>query len=188
LYSPFFTFNNKIYKQTYEIPMGSPLSPIIANLVMQDLKEYIINNLNVRPILYYRYVDDIILSAPENKIQNILKGFNGYHRRLKFTCETEVNRNLNFFDIILIIVNNKIITDWYHKKTSSGKYLSFYSNHPINHKVSTIYSTIDRAIKLSHPTFHSKNLKLYIEMLLDNDYPLKLIFNKMNARLKKIFA
>jgi len=90
--------------------MGSPLSPIVAYLVMQDLEENIINNLNV-PILYYCYVDDITLSAPENEIQNILERFNGYHHRLKFTCETEVNRSLNFLDITLIIVNNKIITD-----------------------------------------------------------------------------
>jgi len=64
----------------------------------------------------------------------------------------EINR-LSFLDIILNIKNNKIITDWYHK-TFSGKYLSFYSNHPICHKVDIIYSLVDRAIKLSHPSFH----------------------------------
>jgi len=35
LSSTYFTFNNKIYRQTF----GSPLSPIIANLVLQDLEE-----------------------------------------------------------------------------------------------------------------------------------------------------
>jgi len=58
---------------------------------MQDLEEYIIKNLIVRPILYFRYVDDIILSAPENEIQNILQRFNGYYHRSKFTCETKVS-------------------------------------------------------------------------------------------------
>jgi len=37
LSSTYFTFNNTIYKQTYGTPMGSPLSPIIAEIVMQDL-------------------------------------------------------------------------------------------------------------------------------------------------------
>jgi len=188
LSSTFFTFNDKLYKQTFGVPMGSPLSPIIANMVMQDLEEDILKNLNTQPLLYYRYVDDIILSAHESEIQNILNRFNGYHHRLKFTCETEVNRCLNFLDINVIIVNNRIITDWYQKKTSSGRYLSFHSNHPINHKVGTINNLIDRAVKLSHPSFHSKNLRLCIRMLLDNGYPLELIFNKINTRLKKIFT
>jgi len=47
---------------------------------------------------------------------------------------------------------------------------------------------IDRAIKLSHPIFHEKNLTLCIKLLLDNGYPLDLIFNKINIRLKKIFV
>jgi len=77
--------------------MGSLLSPIVADLVMQDLKENILNSLNIRPPLYYRYVDDI-LSALEEEIHNIFKKFNSYHHRLKFTMEIEVNRRLNFFD------------------------------------------------------------------------------------------
>jgi len=46
--------------------------------------------MNIRPILYYRHVDNIILTAPMDEIQSILDGFNGYHHRLKFTLETEV--------------------------------------------------------------------------------------------------
>jgi len=30
----FFTFNNKIYKQIFDTPMGSPLSPILADNVL----------------------------------------------------------------------------------------------------------------------------------------------------------
>jgi len=78
------------------------------------------------------------------KIHNIKKKFNSYHHRLKF-METEVNRHLSSHDIILNIKNNKIITDWYHKTTFSGRYLSFYSNHPICHKVD-IYSLVDRQL------------------------------------------
>jgi len=31
-------FNDKFYRQTFGLPMGSPLSPILADLVMQDLE------------------------------------------------------------------------------------------------------------------------------------------------------
>jgi len=97
LSSTYFTFNSKIYKQTFGTsPMGSLLSPIVADLVMQDLKENILNSLNIRLPMYYRYMDDIILSAPEDEIHNILEKFNSYHHRLKFTMEMEVNRRLSF--------------------------------------------------------------------------------------------
>jgi len=98
------------------------------------------------------------------KIHIILNKFNTYHHRLKFTLETEVDRCLNFLDITLIIKNNRIITDWFHKSTFSGQYLSFYSNHPINHKIGIIYSLTERAIKLSHPSFTKKFSQKNIEL------------------------
>jgi len=51
----------------------------VADLVMRDLEEQILNSLDTRPIVYYRYVDDIILSAPKDEIQLILDKFNSYH-------------------------------------------------------------------------------------------------------------
>jgi len=60
-----------------------------------------LNSLNIKPILYYRYVDDIIISAPEEEIHDILRKFNCYHHRLKLTLETEANRCLNFLDLSL---------------------------------------------------------------------------------------
>jgi len=38
LFSTYFIFNNVIYGQTYGTSMGSPLSPIIVDIVMQDLE------------------------------------------------------------------------------------------------------------------------------------------------------
>jgi len=43
----FFTFNNKIYKQKFGTPMSSPMSPIIANIVMDDLEKKALYNLSI---------------------------------------------------------------------------------------------------------------------------------------------
>lgn len=186
LSSTYFTFNDIIYKQTYGTPMGSPISPIIADIVMQDLETSILTRLNIQLPFYYRYVDDIVLAAPKDKIVDILDEFNGYHSRLKFTYELENNSSLSFLDLELRISDNKILIDWFHKRTFSGRTLSYHSNHPIQHKIGTIYSFVDRAILLSHPRFHKKNLEFIIDMLMDNGFPLDFIFKQINYRLRNI--
>jgi len=47
---------------------------------------------------------------------------------------------------------------------------------------------VDRTFILSHPKYHQKNLNLIIEILRLNDYPLKLIFDTINARLKYLIS
>jgi len=53
--------------------MESPLSPIVADMIMQDLEEIAIGRLSVQLLFYFRYVDDIILVAPSKNINDILK-------------------------------------------------------------------------------------------------------------------
>jgi len=46
---------------------------------------------------------------------------------------------------------------------------------------------VDRTVSLSRPIFHLKNLELVISLLVDNGFPLNIIFNKINIRRKKLF-
>jgi len=124
LSSTYLTFNNIIYKQTFGTPMESPLSPIIADVVWQDLERKL-NSINLSLPFYYRYVDDIILAAPSNKITDILNTFNSFHNRLQFIIEYEHNRCLSFLDLKLNIIINRIVIDRFQKKTFSGRFLFF---------------------------------------------------------------
>jgi len=72
--------------------------------------------------------------------------------------ELEEEHCTNFLDLIIKIENNRITLDWFHK-TFSERYLSFFSKHPLCHKINTIYSMMDRAILLSHPSYHQKNVR-----------------------------
>jgi len=188
LSSTYFTFNKKIYRQTFGTPMGSPLSPIIANIVLQDLEKKTLERIDYNILFYFRYVDDILLSAPSEHISEILDTFNSFHKRLQFTVEYEVNRKLSFLDLMLEVDDGMIIVNWFQKETFSGRVLSYYSNHPKCHKMGTIYNLTDRAILLAHPKYYQKNIELCIKILRENGYPLAMIFETINKRLKKLFT
>ena len=53
----YFVFNDKIYKQIHGCAMGSPVSPVVANLCMEEIEESAINALPTAPKIWKRYVD-----------------------------------------------------------------------------------------------------------------------------------
>lgn len=107
----FFTFDNVIYKQTYGLPMDSPLSLLIADIVLQDIENKALYKFNKIVPLYYRYVDDIVLAAPPHMVDSIVRTFNAFHNRLKFTAEMKDNRRINFFDLLINVVDCKLKID-----------------------------------------------------------------------------
>lgn len=151
---------------------------------MKNLEKPVFKQLRFQPSFYYRYVDDIILTALVEKLPHLLDYFNKYHPRLQFTLQKQTDTTITFLDLTLINSDGFIITDTYHKPTFSGRYLNFYSNHSISQKIDTIIGMVDRAILFSHPSFHTKNLYTIINILISNCYPLTLIFKVIRNRIK----
>jgi len=110
--STFFTFDNRFYKQNFGTSMGFPLSPIIADVVMQELETTVLSAVNFQIPIHFRYVDDILMAVPQDKIDYILNVFNSFHSRLQFTLEVGGKR-INFLDTTIILDRNKIKIDWY---------------------------------------------------------------------------
>lgn len=149
----FFSFNNVFYEQIFDTPMGAPLSPIIADLVMQDLEESALKLLPWKLPAYYRYVNDIFLIAPTASLNMISTNFNSLHTQLQFTMEIERNCKFSFLDVM-------VINDLYHKPSFSGRYLNFNSHYlppPMYHKRGVIFSLLDKIVLLSHSQFYQKN-------------------------------
>ena len=67
---------------------------------------------------YKRYVDDIYIPLPYNKIESTLKSFNSFHNKLQFTFEKENNNSLSFLDMkIIILEDNSLDINWFRKPT-----------------------------------------------------------------------
>jgi len=96
------------------------------------------------------------------------------------------DNSISFLDLRIVIENKIIILDRFHKKTASGRLLSFYSYHPAFQKIGTIIGLIDRAILLSHPRYHSTNNLKCINILMSNGYPLPMVFNHINKTFRRL--
>ena len=65
-------------------------------------------------------------------LKKTLENFNSYHSRLKFTYELEFENTLSFLNLLMIKKEDGIIeTNWHRKHTFSGRYLNYFSNHPL---------------------------------------------------------
>ena len=183
----FFQFKNNFYKQLDGVAMGSPISSVIAQLVMEHAEKQIIDSLDFDILFYKRYVDDCLLAIPKGREQQILDTFNSFHHKLKFTIEIEENAQINFLDLTLIRENNRIYTKWYTKTVASGRYLNFNSEHHKVHKKNVITAVIDRAIKLTSPKHRTETIKKAKCLLFENNYPQYLVNKIAKKRIHAFY-
>ena len=123
-----FSFNNKICKQIDRVSMGSPLGPVLANIIMTELKKIIVKDLVDKSLIkvYMRYVDDTLLLLKEKDIKVIHERLNSFDENIKFTLDKFLDGNVHFLDIQI----DKNHTSIYYKPTHTGQYTHFHSHTP----------------------------------------------------------
>ncbi|KAJ8029140.1 hypothetical protein HOLleu_28468 [Holothuria leucospilota] len=112
--------------------MGTKMGPSIACLTMGYFEEGLFSQFDGQcPILYKRYIDDIIGAAvgPRIELQNFINFVSNFYPFLKFTHVISTS-SVNFLDLKLSINDCKISSSIYFKPTDSHNYLLYSSNHP----------------------------------------------------------
>jgi hypothetical protein len=66
LKNSYFQFNGKYYKQKKGLPMGNTLSPILADIYMDQYLSEHLQQVNINKKIW-RYVDDILIITKVNK-------------------------------------------------------------------------------------------------------------------------
>ena len=81
--------------------MGSPVSPVIADIFMEHLKDKVFASYPLVPRVWYRFqvVDDIISVVKKDGVQSLLTHLNNQHQRINFTMEVESSDSLPFMDV-----------------------------------------------------------------------------------------
>uniref|UniRef100_A0A5S6R594 Reverse transcriptase domain-containing protein n=1 Tax=Trichuris muris TaxID=70415 RepID=A0A5S6R594_TRIMR len=184
----YFQWNGSYFSQKKGAPMGSPLSPIVAEIFMEHLEEkaFPINISEHYLKMFKRYVDDIFVIIKEGKETALLEHLNGlFPENIVFTMEKEQNRRLAFLDALVIRQNGHLRTTVFRKPTNSDRYLNFFSNHPINVRKGIITGMIDRAINLCDDETLVEEINHIRKTLLQNDYPKRFIDDTIKERIRK---
>ncbi|XP_055527260.1 uncharacterized protein LOC129719869 [Wyeomyia smithii] len=185
--STYFTYRGIYHMQKFGVPMGSALSPVIANLVMERLEQecmYKAEQKQIGMLVYRRYVDDCFCIARENHFDQILATFNDFHDRLQFTVEREESGRLKFLDMMLTRRNGIVKKSWLPKQ-EKGWYLDFNSESPFTHKRNTAVALVDRAIKLTDAENRPQAIKKVKNILKCNNYPEWFVQNVLAQRVHK---
>ena len=177
----FFSFEGVYYVQQFGTAMGNPLSPVIADYVMEDLLEEATSRTCGAIPYLKKFVDDLFLTLPPEKVQEVIDVFNGISTDIQFTAELEVERRLPFLDMMLVRQENQTIkTEWYSKSIASGRFLNYCSNHPMHQKISIAKNFAGRVTEFS-TNLDQRTVKTIITRHLKaNDYPKGLINKVIN--------
>lgn len=171
------------------MPMGNPLSPTIADIVLDDLLDNTLaelKNNNVQIKYITKYVDDILAIVDKNDTHKILNCFNKYHQKIQFTIEVEKEKSIAYLDTKLHHAGNKISFDWYTKETSSGRIMNYNATQPKSQIINTAKSLIHKILTLSDEQYHDDNIIRITRILINNSFPKNLINHLIKDSKRKI--
>ena len=100
LTSTYFQYNGKHYKQLHGTAMGSPVSVVVAEILMQNIKERALATYKRTLPLWLRYVDDTFTAVHKDEINDFHEHLNGQNADIQFTKEIEENGKIPFLDCL----------------------------------------------------------------------------------------
>ncbi|XP_018307957.1 uncharacterized protein [Mycetomoellerius zeteki] len=103
LTTTYFSYNNQFYEQTSGAAMGSPISPVIANIFMEHFEKEALGKTPKKPEVWFRYVDDtfVIWRHGRADLRKFLIFLNKQHPNSHFTMDIEENGKLPFLDVLV---------------------------------------------------------------------------------------
>ena len=150
LRSTYFSYKGRIYQQKFGVAMGGPISPIVANIVMDYMFRRCAETAppGCKPRLVKKFVDDSISVLKKSAVTPLTDHLNQLDPtgNLKYTYEMPVDDKIPCLDAFFHRKpDGTLKTMVYRKKTHTDQYLHFTSHHPLHHKQGVVRTLIDRA-------------------------------------------
>ena len=119
LRSAYFEFQGRFYKQSDGAAMGSPLSPVTANMYMEHFEETTLRTAPLQPTHWLRYVADTFVICPcgDKELQHFQEHSTQQHPDIQFTIDEEKDGKLVFLDVQVTRSPDGLTTTIYRKLT-----------------------------------------------------------------------
>ena len=178
-----FEFGPRLFRQVIGTAMGTRVAPTFANLFMEqfDKQLYLIslNTFHDAVLVLKRFIDDLFMlwRGAEAEFLKFLETINSIHPTIKFTATYNFNeKSTTFLDTEVKIINGRLTTDLYRKKSDKVQYLLPSSGHPAHVTSSIPYSLCLRLVRIcSEPDALSQRCKELRQMLLQRNYSRRII-------------
>ena len=143
--------------------MGSPVSPIIANLFMEDLETRALNTTQ-HPLT----IDDTLTIIKKDHKDTFLDHINSIDPNIRFTSEDpKEDGPISFLDILIIPEEDgKLNTTVYRKPTHTDMYLHWDSHHNIPSKYRVIGTLYHRANTICSTPQHLQKEEKHLNQAL----------------------
>lgn len=167
--------------------MGNPLSPVLAEIFMDEIESKIHNNpLSSNFIYWYRYVDDIItcFTGTNRQLDTFVNFINGIHPKIHFTMEMEEDNKINFLDLTLNKVNGKHDFSIFRKPSHTDTVIHNRSLHPYQHKLAAFHSMVHRLISVEQTEENfNKELNIIRQIATNNGYKTLIVDQILQKKL-----
>ena len=179
LHNDSFVFQGSHFQHIFGCPMGSSVSAILANLVMEYVEEKALSSAPNPPKWRFRYVDDSHACLKRKHVNELHSHFSYINPHIKFTIELESEGSIAFLDTKTTKQKDGSITvSVYRKTTHTNRYLDFESHHHPRHKFSVVRTLMDRAENIpSRKEEIVWETNRVTETLTVNNYPVNFIHN-----------
>ena len=180
LKNTYFSFQGQFYEQVEGAAMGSPVSPIVANLYMEYLEQKALSTAPHPPRFWHRYVDDTFVIHKRANKQGFLQHINSVDPAIRFTVEDNKEDT-----IVKPEVDGSLSISVYRKPTHTDQYLQWDSHHHLSAKFSVIQTLSHRASTVcSNPELLQKEKDHLRKALTKCRYP-KWALDKVEKRLNR---
>ena len=170
LESTFFQYNGRHYKQLHGTAMGSQVSVVVAEIVMQHIEKRALATYDQTLHFWFRYVDDTITILQTDDIDVFYGHLNRQNSDIQFTRELEDNGKIPFLDFLVSRDDTRPRNTVYRKPTHTDRLLDQSSYNPTSHRATTVRTLTRRAQIICDST----------DSLRDENEHLRQIFHKNN--------
>nr|VZI39054.1 unnamed protein product [Spirometra erinaceieuropaei] len=157
--------------------MGSPISGLLAELVLHRLEEVVFQT--IKPKLWLRYVDDTFVIIKTCEVERLHQRLNDVFPAIQFTREEAIGDSLLFLDVRIQKLSDGSLAISVHRKDSNSEIiLNYGSNHPAAHKRSCVRTLFHRAYRYCNSNdLLSKELAHLYRLFRSNGYPISFVKN-----------